>query len=59
MSSYDPKPEMARLMEKQLSILEKEVFGVVTEKELQEYECRQNRLQELYRQMLRTKAKAA
>ena len=59
MSYYDPKPEMTRLLEKQLSVLEKEVFGVVTEKELQEYEYRQSRLQELYRQLLRPKRNAA
>ena len=56
MPSPDPKPELARLLDMQLSILDKEVFGVVTEQELREYESRQDRVQELYRQLLRKKA---
>jgi hypothetical protein len=56
MSSPDPKPELARLLDMQLSVLDKEVFGVVTEQELREYEYRQERVQQLYRQLLRRKA---
>jgi len=51
MTSPDPNEELVLLLNQQLSSLEKQVFGVMTEPELQEYEARRDRIWELYKEM--------
>jgi hypothetical protein len=57
-TSPDPKNELVVLLDQQLCSLEKQVFGVVTEPELREYEARQNRIAELYSEILEPPAAA-
>ena len=47
MTSPNPKNELVALLDLQLSSLEKQVFGVVSEPELREYEARRDRIVEL------------
>lgn len=44
--------ELVLLLDMQLCTLEKEVFGVATESEILDYEYRQDRIGELYHQLL-------
>jgi hypothetical protein len=52
MASPNPKNELVALLDQQLSSLEKQVFGVVSEPELREYESRRDRIVELYQEIL-------
>jgi hypothetical protein len=52
MASPDPRNELVTLLHQQLSSLEKQVFGVVSEPELREYEARRSRILELYYEIL-------
>lgn len=52
MTSPDPRRELVELLDQQLCSLEKQVFGVVTEPELREYESRRERIVELYNDLL-------
>jgi hypothetical protein len=52
MTSPDPRNELVDLLDQQLCSLEKQVFGVVTEPELREYETRRDRIVELYSEIL-------
>jgi len=47
-SKAHARAELVDLIESQLSTLEKETFGVVTEAELCEYESRRSRICQLY-----------
>jgi hypothetical protein len=47
-TSPDPKNELMTLLNEQLSTLEKQLFGVVSEPEMREYEARRDRIVELY-----------
>jgi hypothetical protein len=58
MTSPDPKNELVELLDQQLCSLEKQVFGVVTEPELREYEARRDRIVELYNEILEPPAAA-
>ena len=61
MTSHNPKDvreELVNLFELQLRILEKEVFGDVTEAELREYERRRDRIRELHDQIFAKQAAA-
>jgi hypothetical protein len=42
-----------------LNVLEKETFGVATKEEILEYPCRQERIRQLYNQLLGRRDKAA
>lgn len=56
MSSPDPthlRDELVLLLDLQLRVLEKQVFGVVTKAELREYERRHDRTCGLYDQLKR------
>jgi hypothetical protein len=62
MSSPDPthlRDELVLLLDLQLRVLEKQVFGVVTTSELREYESRQDRICGLYNQLLKRETAAA
>jgi len=50
--------ELVQLIESQLSTLEKETFGVITEAELCEYENRRDRIGQLYAELVDGKAAA-
>jgi len=55
MTFPDPNPlrdELLRLLELQLSALEKEDFGVITAPEILRYQRRQERIDELYNRLL-------
>ena len=56
MTSPDSKKraraELVDLIESQLTTLEKETFGVVTEAELFEYEVRRDRIRQLYAELV-------
>jgi hypothetical protein len=52
MTSPDPKHELVDLLDQQLCSLEKQVFGVVTEPELRDYEARRDRIVELYNEIM-------
>jgi hypothetical protein len=52
MPSHDPKRELVALLDQQVTSLENQVFGVVTEPELREYEARRDRIVELYNEIL-------
>jgi hypothetical protein len=52
MPSHDPKRELVVLLDQQVTSLEKQVFGLVTESELLEYEGRRDRIVELYNAIL-------
>lgn len=52
MTSPNLKNELVALLDLQLSSLEKQVFGVVSEPELREYEARRDRIVELYQEVL-------
>jgi hypothetical protein len=52
MASPNLKNELVTLLDQQLSSLEKQVFGVVSEPELREYEARRDRIVELYQEIL-------
>ena len=61
-SSPDPQhlhDELVQLLDLQLRVLEKQVFGVVTESELREYERRHERIRGLYNQLSKREAAAA
>ena len=47
----DPKRELIVLIDLQLAVLEKEVFGVVTDAERREYWRRHDRIRKLYSQL--------
>ena len=53
------RDELVQLLDLQLRVLEKQVFGVVTKSELREYERRQDRICRLYDQLFKQKAAAA
>ena len=46
------RAELVDLIQLQLNTLEKETFGVVTEAELREYECRCDRIRQLYAEII-------
>lgn len=46
------RDELLNLFDRQLNILEDEVFGVATESELVEYQDKKDRIQRLYEQLL-------
>jgi hypothetical protein len=52
MTSPDPKHELVDLLDQQLCSLEKQVFGVVTDPELRDYEARRDRIVELYKEIV-------
>jgi hypothetical protein len=58
MASPSPKNELVTLLDQQLSSLEKQVFGVVSEPELREYEARRDRIVELYQEILELRVAA-
>jgi len=51
MTSPDPKHELMSLLDQQLSTLEKQLYGVVSEPEMLEYEARRDRIFELYNEV--------
>jgi len=53
------RDELVQLLDLQLRVLEKQVFGVVTKAELREYERRRERICGLYNQLSKRKAAAA
>jgi len=53
------REELIVLLEEQLNVLEKETFGVATKEEILEYPCRQERIRQLYNQLLGRRDKAA
>jgi hypothetical protein len=62
MSFPDPKQlrdELVLLLDLQLRILEKRVFGVVTVSELREYDRRHDRIRKLYDQLFKREGAAA
>ena len=66
MANMNPHPnfqrirsELFQLLEQQLSDLERQVFGGLSETELQEYERRRDRITELYDQLNHPRAAAA
>ena len=52
------RTELVDLLESQLTTLEKETFGVVTEAELCEYENRRDRIRQLYAELINRDAAA-
>jgi hypothetical protein len=58
MTSPDPKHELVSLLNEQLGALEKQLYGVVTEPEVQEYEARRDRIVELYKEVVKPPAAA-
>jgi hypothetical protein len=52
MTSSDPKHELVNLLHEQLSALEKQLYGVVSEPEMREYETRRDRIVELYNEVV-------
>jgi len=46
------RAELVDLIQLQLNTLEKETFGVVTEAELRAYECRCDRIRQLYAEII-------
>ena len=52
MTSPDPKHELMNLLHEQLSALEKQLYGVVSEPEMREYETRRDRIVELYNEVV-------
>jgi hypothetical protein len=52
MTSPDPKHELVTLLNEQLSALEKQLYGVVSEPEMREYETRRSRIVELYNEVV-------
>jgi len=52
MTSPDPKHELVNLLNEQLSALEKQLYGVVSEPEMREYETRRDRIVELYNEVV-------
>jgi hypothetical protein len=53
------RDELVQLLDLQLRVLEKQVFGVVTKAELREYERRHERICGLYNQLSKRKAATA
>ena len=53
------RDELVQLLDLQLRVLEKQVFGVVTKAEIREYERRHDRISGLYNQLSKRKAAAA
>ena len=51
MTSPDPKHELMTLLNEQLSTLEKQLYGIVSEPEMREYEARRDRIVELYNEV--------
>jgi len=51
MTSPDPKHELMTLLNEQLCTLEKQLYGVVSEPEMREYEARRDRIVELYNEV--------
>jgi hypothetical protein len=51
--------ELIQLINLQLSALEKEVFGVLSDEEFQEYEDRHEFINELYEDLRKSKTKVA
>jgi len=58
MTSPDPKHELVTLLNEQLGALEKQLYGVVSEPEMREYEARRDRIVELYKEVLEPPAAA-
>jgi hypothetical protein len=56
MTSPDRNHELVALLDEQLCALEKQVFGVVTEPEIQEYEARRERIWQLYKAIVQPRA---
>jgi hypothetical protein len=52
MTSPDPKHELVVLLNEQLCALEKQLYGVVSEPEMREYEARRDRIVELYNEVV-------
>ena len=52
MTSPDPKHELVTLLNAQLSALEKQLYGIVSEPEMREYETRRDRIVELYNEVV-------
>ena len=52
MTSPDPKHELMTLLNEQLGALEKQLYGVVSEPEMREYEARRDRIVELYNEVV-------
>ena len=51
--------ELIRLIDLQLSALEKQVFGVLSDEEFEQYESRHDSINELYERLRRKQAAAA
>ena len=58
MTSPDPKHELLTLLNEQLGTLEKQLYGIVSDPELREYEARRDRIVELYKEVVETPAAA-
>ena len=58
MTSPDPKHELVTLLNEQLGALEKQLYGVVSEPEMREYEARRDRIVELYKDVVEPPAAA-
>jgi len=58
MTSPDPKHELVALLNEQLGALEKQLYGVVSEPEVKEYEARRDRIVELYKEVTEPPAAA-
>ena len=58
MTSPDPKHELMTLLNEQLGALEKQLYGVVSEPEMREYEARRDRIVELYNEVVEPPAAA-
>ena len=58
MTSPNPKQELMTLLNEQLCALEKQLYGAVSESEMQEYETRRDRIVELYNEVVEPPAAA-
>ena len=58
MTSPDPKHELVTLLNEQLGALEKQLYGVVSDPEMREYEARRDRIVELYKEVVEPPAAA-
>ena len=58
MTSPDARHELVTLLNEQLGTLEKQLYGIVSEPEMREYEARRDRIVELYKEVLEPPAAA-
>jgi hypothetical protein len=58
MTSPNPKQELMTLLNEQLCALEKQLYGVVSESEMRDYETRRDRIVELYNEVVEPPAAA-